>query len=206
MTERQPRLARIQRNFERFRPGVIDMLVAGAVVATALTGWQLVRANLALRATVETLEALRAQSLQIGDPLPAIEASRPGGGDVVRLSEIVPPGEPAVIAFLTTTCRYCDEMRPMWAEIAESAADRRIHFVSVLLDEDEPGAAFGGLPGTVVSISEPEARRSLAVPVVPMTVVLGRDGTVIRVWRGAQARRVTATILDVADSSPAGGG
>lgn len=93
-------------------------------------------------------------------------------------------------------------MMPFWAEAADRANREGIVFLGVLLAAERP-PSISGSEWPLYTTETVVERRTLAIPVVPLTVVVDRSGAVTRVWRGARPMRVIADILRVAGSAVA---
>jgi len=120
-------------------------------------------------------------------------------GEAATLSELVSRG--GVIAFLTTTCPYCKEMLPVWAQLSEQYAARGVPFAGVMLDTVEATAQYVteesvGFP--VWALMAPAAA-GLKVAIVPYTMLVEPGAVVRSVWPGVLDPTETATLAAALD-------
>jgi len=163
-----------------------------AVAAAALI-WSLAAQNRALKAEIvdlyAELDALQETtalqvSLAEGDTIPDTPVVGLAG-QTTTLSELVSRG--GVIAFLTTTCPYCEEMLPVWADLAERYADRGVPFLGVMLDGAEPTGQYvaeHGIEWPLWALADPSGGNAPQVAIVPYTVLVLPGGAVGSVWAG----------------------
>lgn len=180
------------------------LLLIGAVGVTFLL-WSLADENRALK---QQLSAARAASappqnlLGVGDliadtPLLGLNGDRRG------LRALVDGG--GVVAFLTTTCPYCEQTLPIWGEIAARAADRGVAFIGISLHDESltrQYATVHEIEWPLWVLENPLAGFNLKVQNVPYTVLVGEGGTVSRVWLGALTRRETEDLLAAMQAGP----
>lgn len=184
---------------------ITNLLLIVMVAAVAYVMYGLVRENRALKARVAELESSPVgETLVAGADLPATPLASATGEEAV-LDEMLATG--GVVVFLTTTCPYCEATLPRWTDLAARFAERDVPFVGVSLDPrpatDEyarahrlawplwvPADGFGAIPEVVR---------------VPLTVLVGADGTVLESWLGvltpAQAEQILAALDDLATNS-----
>ncbi|MFQ5744159.1 MAG: TlpA family protein disulfide reductase [Acidobacteriota bacterium] len=93
------------------------------------------------------------------------------------------------MAFLTTTCPYCEASIPVWSELAEDLSHAGIPFVGVSLHSLEQTRAFQSsqsIQWPLWVLSNPSEKSDLKVRSVPLTVLVGEDGQqMVAVWVGA---------------------
>ena len=160
-----------------------------------MTGALLAAENRELNGQIADLRAQRnslqeTTALQIsfveGDTIPDTPVVGPAG-ETATLSELVSRG--GVIAFLTTTCPYCKEMLPVWAQLSEQYAACGVPFVGVMLDTAEATAQYV----TEQSVEFPlwalveTATADLKVAIVPYTMLVEPSGVVRDTWPGLLA-------------------
>lgn len=171
------------------------LIALAAAVAYVMVG--LVRENRALKARIAELESSPvADALPAGAPVPAIELVA-SGGDREHLDELLANG--GVVAFLSTTCPYCEQTLPTWSDLADRYGTRGVPFIGVSLDDRKATDAYvsdhdlgwplwapagtGGVPGIVR---------------VPYTVLVAPGGHVLESWLGvlspSQADRLIAAL------------
>ena len=175
-------------------------LLLSLAMGVAYVMWGLATENRQLKSE---LAELRAQSsilgtaMQPGDRLPTVPLTDLAGRPAT-LADLVPRG--GVVAFLTTTCPFCKETLPAWGELARAYTARDVPFVGVSLDEVEPTRSYAHEMGVAWPLWVPEeplaASAELKVPLVPLTVLVGDDGVVQRIWSGALSELAVTELLD----------
>lgn len=181
------------------------MLVLAAGAAFLI--WSLAAENQQLNAEVTDLYAQlnalqETTALQIsiaaGDTIPDTPVVGLAG-ETATLSELVSRG--GVIAFLTTTCPYCKEMLPVWAQLSDQYAERGVPFVGVMLDTAEATAQYV----TEESVEFPmwaltdEATADLEVAIVPYTMLVEEGAVVRNTWSGVLDSTETAMLAAALD-------
>lgn len=161
------------------------VLVLTGVVAYVM--YALVMENRELRAQLAAFGTTSVDDLAPGDPLPRLglrslegtEASLPGLA-----------GGGGVVAFLTTTCPFCEQTLPAWRTVAEASARRGVPFVGVSFHELEPTRAYVTERGITwpLWVADGAASADTArVHSVPFTVLIDSAGGVVRAWQGPLA-------------------
>lgn len=120
-------------------------------------------------------------------------------GETATLSELVSRG--GVIAFLTTTCPYCKEMLPVWAQLSEQYAARGVPFVGVMLDTAEATAQYGTeqfVEFPLWALVEPAAA-DLKVSIVPYTMLVESGAVVRGAWSGVLEQAETTMLAAALD-------
>ncbi len=175
--------------------------------------WALANENRALEAEIARLRSqssILGASMQPGDELPPVSLTNLAGRSAV-LSDLAPGG--GVIAFLTTTCPFCRQTLPAWNRLAAAYTASGVPFIGVSLDGAEPTRAYVAETGVAwqawVSEDPLTASAELKVPLVPLTVLVGQNNVVERVWSGAleydgvqlvyDSRKETTERLNVGD-------
>ena len=158
-------------------------------IGVAYVMWALVSQNGELKdeiARLRTQSSILGASMQPGDQMPPVSLSDLAGR-AAALTDLVPDG--GVIVFLTTTCPFCKETLPAWNRLAGAYAASDVPFVGISLDDPERTRAYAdsmrvAWPHWIAE--EPlAASAELKVPLVPLTVLVGRTNAVERVWHGA---------------------
>ncbi len=134
-----------------------NTLVLALCALVAYSVWSLAAANRTLRAELADLRATTSVgSLGAGDRLPSV-GLRALDGTTADLSELVAEG--GVVAFLTTTCPFCEQTLPAWRALAERAANCGALFVALSLDDPETTRRYvedlgAGLPLWALDVEE----------------------------------------------------
>ncbi len=172
-------------------------------MGVAYVMWSLATENRELESEIAQLRArssMLGPSMQPGDELPIVSLSDLDGRPAT-LADLVPHG--GVIAFLTTTCPFGKETLPAWGEVARAFAASDVPFVGVSLDDAEATRAYALELGVAWPLWVPEeplvASAELRVPLVPLTILVGADTVVQRIWSGALSELDVAELLDALD-------
>ncbi len=173
------------------------------MLGVAYVVWALTSENRELKSEIAQLRAqssILGASLQPGDELPALAISDLAGRSAT-LSDLMPGG--GVIAFLTTTCPFCEATLPAWNGLSRAYAASDVPFAGVSLDDAELTRAYAAEMDVRWPLWLPEdpleAGTELRVPLVPLTVRVGAGGVVERVWRGALGEEDVGALLDLLD-------
>jgi len=181
------------------------MLVIAAGAAFLI--WSLAAENQQLNAQVTDLYAQlnslqETTALQIsfaaGDTIPDTPVVGTAG-ETATLSALLSRG--GVVAFLTTTCPYCQEMLPVWARLSEEYAARGVRFAGVMLDTAEATEQYvteHSVEFPLWALVEP-ATADLKVAIVPYTLLVEPGGVVRKTWPGVLDTTETATLAAALD-------
>jgi len=126
------------------------------------------------------------RSVQIGEPAPAL--SLPSvGGETVEIADY--KGEKAVLlSFWSTSCAPCLREMPMLIQLHEEFGDKGLAIVGVSVgDKISMLKSFlkkRPLPYTVVHDAERVSKKLYYLSGIPHTVLIDREGIVVRVWQG----------------------
>ena len=109
-------------------------------------------------------------------------------------------GSVVVLNFWASWCGPCREEMPRFEAASRSYRDRDVVFLGLAVqDETAPATAFVGRVGiTYPSRLDQGNAISLRYGLVglPTTVVIARDGTIARTWRGPLSESQLASLLD----------
>ena len=159
------------------------LLVFAGVVALVI--WNLAAENRELKGRLEALAGPPlANMLQADDLVPSVELVS-AGGRRAHLDELL--GSGGVIAFLTTTCPFCEQTRPLWADLSARYAERDVPFLGVSFDSRAETAAYAeanDVDWPLWTVADPEDIPELKVSSVPFTVLVTPGGRIERVWLG----------------------
>ncbi len=186
------------KNCSKWATSTLVVLAAGAVGSLV---WTLAEQNRVLKSAVARLGSLNSSrpTLSAGDSVPSIELTDVQGRSQ-NLAELVHGG--AVVAFLTTTCRFCESTLPAWTELSDRLATGGIPFVAVSLDDLEASKDFArsaGISWDLWAPSDPSATWDLGVSVVPLTVIVSSQGDIQEAWRGALSNDDVSRIRERAE-------
>ena len=169
--------------------------------------WSLAAENRQLNAEITDLYAERnslqeTTALQIsfaeGDTIPDTPVVGPAG-ETATLSDLVSGG--GVVAFLTTTCPFCQEMLPVWAELSREYSARGVSFAAVMLDTagaTKQYVAEHSVEFPLWALLEP-ATAEVKVAIVPYTLLVGPGGVVRNTWPGLLDTAETAMLAAALD-------
>ncbi len=179
------------------------VIAAGA----AFLIWSLAAENRQLNAEITDLYAERNSlqettalqlSLAEGETVPDTPVVGPAG-ETATLSELVTRG--GVIAFLTTTCPYCQEMLPVWAQVSEQYAARGVPFVGVMLDTAAATRQYvteHSVEFPLWALADP-ATADVKVAIVPYTLLVEGGAVVRDTWPGFLDPTETAMLAAALD-------
>lgn len=170
----------------RSNPWVKALGVLLLTLTLAYAMWSLAEQNRALKEALAAISESGAarRNLVAGDPIPSIQIVDQKGLHGDLLAEVEEIG---VIAFLTTTCRFCAETLPWWTELSERLDRDGIPFMAVSLHPEgatREYAATNEVSWRLWMLPDGTERAKLAVSSVPLTLV-AVGGQVVEVWRGA---------------------
>ncbi len=128
----------------------------------------------------------------IGAPAPdfTITTWTPNGGasQTVRLAAL--RGRPVVLNFWASWCYACKEEEPALVRAYRQYAHQGVEFIGVAVNDQRPdGEAFLRTYGVTFPSGPDDANGSItvayALPGIPVTVFIGRDGVVMNRYTGA---------------------
>lgn len=190
---RNSREPRILRNW------VSSTVVTLLVFLVAAIIWALVQQNRHLREVIANHSAAF-DYIGPGDVMLDVAVTEVNGSPRA-LSDVIAEG--GVIAFLTTTCRYCEATIPFWDQLGDYLGDRSIAFVGVSLHPREITQSYVGRHGIhwpLVSARNPSALSAIGISGVPVLLVVRPGGEVAEVWIGrrdtSEVDEVVTTIAD----------
>jgi peroxiredoxin len=161
----------------------ITSLAAIAVVSLV---WHLSEQNRLLREAHVPggVNAAATRTPLIGDRLPRIGLVQLDGA-TATVPDLVAGG--GVVAFLTTTCPFCEASLPQWGEVAATLRDAGIPFVAISLDDPEETRAFvaeHGITWSLWTAADPSRAREFRVNAVPLTAIVSTNAEITQIWRG----------------------
>ena len=163
----------------------LPTIALAIVLATSLGGNVLLawRAQAMSRELVRVTALLPKGGVQMGATFPTVPVKTVAG----TAQTISFDGEKTILYVVSQKCSWCRANEANIRAVA-SANMNRFRFVAVVLEPDGLSAYAKrvGLPFDVVSLSADEAFRDrVGFTATPQTIVLGRGGTVEKVWMGA---------------------
>lgn len=151
-------------------------------VFVLLLAWQ----NRSLKQRLAAAQTASApDSLRAGDRLPAFDVVAAGSGEKTHVGFGV-DGERTLLLVFSPDCPACRQNMPTWREIltTSSPAGYRIMGIrTALAGHGENSSQQEEVLPFPVYTTESKAPLE-KVPYIPATVVLDRDGTVLKVWFG----------------------
>jgi len=172
-----------------------------ASVAVVVLVQNLAQENRMLRATLLELTDTSAtpRAPAVGDTLPAIRLVHVDGPDEATVGTLLPEG--GVVAFLTTTCPFCEASLPQWNDMATSLSDAGVPFVGISLSDIEATRAYAaqhGITWPLWVVAEAASIRELRVSSVPVTVIVSAQVEIRQIWRGRLQSSDKENILQAA--------
>jgi len=134
-------------------------------------------------------------SYSAGDSIPDLTVQNAEGSNSSLLDELSDGG---VIAFLTTTCPYCEQSLPQWHQIHREVVQRGQSFFALSLDSADLTQEFAmsqDVSFPLWTLVTPRDRTILEVGAVPLTVAVMPNGRISKVWRGSLSRAMTDDIM-----------
>jgi thiol-disulfide isomerase/thioredoxin len=132
----------------------------------------------------------------IGNTAPAFALPAVGPGGALGAKRGVTPGKVTVIDFWATWCQPCIAGLPKLQRLAHEMPDVEV----ITINLDDPAAArrlFDQNAITLVLLADDGAvSERYSVTTIPHTVVIGKDGTVERVFRGG-SNRLEAAVQEI---------
>jgi peroxiredoxin len=161
----------------------ITSLAAVAVVSLV---WHLAEENRLLGEAeiAHVANAAPTRTPDVGDRLAAIDLVQLDGATATVTSLVAGGG---VVAFLTTTCPFCEASLAQWGEVAATLAAAQIPFVAISLDNPEETRAFAtdhGITWSLWAAHDSSRVRELRVNSVPVTAIVSPNAEITKIWRG----------------------
>jgi thiol-disulfide isomerase/thioredoxin len=130
-----------------------------------------------------------AAALDTGDALPPLALS---AADGTRIDLAALRGEVLLVDFWASWCAPCRESFPWFAQLHERLATRGLRIVAISLDEDrrEADRFLAEHPAPFTVLFDPDAISGplFALPAMPTSYLVGRDGVVRARHLGFRAR------------------
>ena len=164
---------------------IISALIFVVELVCAYVIWSLASENRLLERQLAQMRATSpVRMIAVGDTLPdtpllGLDGTRDSLGSLLSAG--------GVVAFLTTTCPYCEATLPQWGRLAAASAGAGSAFVGVSLHALEQTRAYAAAHriGWPLRVIAPDAEgQAPPVAAVPLTLVLDAGGTVRWLWRG----------------------
>lgn len=161
----------------------ITFLAAVAVVSLV---WHLAEENRLLGEAqiAHVANAAPARTPDVGDRLAPIGLVHLDGA-TATVTNLVAGG--GVVAFLTTTCRFCEASLAQWGEVAATLGAAGIPFVAISLNDLEETRAFAtehGITWSLWTAADSSVIGELRVNSVPLTAIVSTDAEITQIWRG----------------------
>lgn len=185
------------------------MLVMAAAAAFMI--WSLAAENREMKQEISDLyaelNALREttalqDSLAEGDTIPDTPVVGLAG-EMSSLAELTSRG--GVIAFLTTTCPYCEETLPAWTRLADQYAARGVPFVGVVLGGATPVPDYASrheIEWPLWTLDGSATAEDVGVSLVPYTALIAPGGHVKQAWSGVLEESASARLAAALDEEP----
>lgn len=186
---------------------ISNVLFLVMMVAVAYVMYGLIQENRMLKARLAELQTSpAADGLAAGSPLPDVALLAADGRRESTLATLLPEG--GVIAFLTTTCPYCEQTLPTWSQLAARYEARGVPFLGVAFDEPTATDAYARAHGLQwpLWVPAPGSAGLAEISRVPYTVLVGGDGTVLETWLGVLPASGADRILTALDEELEGAG
>lgn len=170
------------------------------------------RRPLAAALALLALGACAPERVEVGRAAPDFRADT-RAGEALSLREL--RGEVVLLNVWATWCAPCRHEMPALDELHRQLQAEGLRVVAVSVDDAGAGAeidAFArelGLGLTVLHDPEKRVTRRFGTIGVPETFLIGRDGTLLRHWRGRidpRAPSVRVPVYEALDARPAGAG
>jgi peroxiredoxin len=149
----------------------------------------LIRQNLQMR---RALGQYRPVGLETGESVPPFTAESLDGG-AVNIS-YTGSGSKRVLLFFTPTCPYCRQQFVYWRELLERVDGDRFEVLGVVDQAEDKnrlreylramGCAAEDGKRLRVALVPSEVRQSYKLAATPITMIIGNDGKVEKVWSG----------------------
>ncbi len=174
-------------------------LLIGAV-AVAYLIYSLAAENRDLKARIaEMQQAPPVDGLQAGDSLADVPVISLDGTESA-LPQLVEGG--GVLVFLTTTCPYCKQTLPIWADLADAYAAQGVPFAGVSFHDATATSSYvetEGLNWPLWVLTSAEDAPKVRVPNVPFTALVDAEGRVTHAWLGILSDEAQQTLRSALD-------
>jgi peroxiredoxin len=124
-------------------------------------------------------------SLAPGDRIPDVGLVDLSGEEAM-LHGLLDAG--GVVAFLTTSCKWCERSLDHWDLLAEGLRAEGIAFSGISLDPLHASQRYAdehSIQWPLWVLGDQEDRAKIDIASVPQTILIGEGGIVVRIWRGA---------------------
>jgi thiol-disulfide isomerase/thioredoxin len=139
-----------------------------------------------------------APAAQVGD-IPPPEAGTTLDGDPVLLSAYA--GKAIVVSFWATWCPYCIKELPILEGIQATAGKDRIQVIAVNTEDRavfrRAARALGNLKLLVSHDTGKKGATAYGVTGIPHMVIIGRDGRILKVYRGYDESQLDGIVADI---------
>lgn len=176
----------------------IAILLVMAVMAVEIA--LLINENRDLRARLAGLTDMF-EPLAAGQRLPAISGTDIYDNPVgLRYG----PGSPAtVLLWFSPSCDACEGNLDFWNELYRTYASEQLRFVGMcagMIDEAQAFAEVHAMMFPILSVTDERFLDAYRGHVLPQTVLVSPDGTVMRVWPGTLEEDTKSEIYDAVGS------
>jgi peroxiredoxin len=183
----------------------VTVLAAVAVISLiqhfAEQNEQLAEQNRLLRETQDrgayTTAAPRTPA--VGDRLPPVSLADLNGS-MATVPTLFAQG--GVVAFLTTTCPFCEASLPQWSNVAATLSEAGMPFVAISLHDLEATRAYAtehGIAWPIWVAADADSVRELRVNAVPVTAIVSSTAEITQIWRGQLLSADVELILQAAE-------
>ena len=178
------------------RPPWFTVALAVLCAGLAAVDVGLVIRNRRLQERVDELTEIVAAAtrpvLVEGDPLPAVPLLD-AAGQPAEL-EALAAGRPLLLFVSSHACGYCDEVRPVWDQVARASAGTGLDVLELILD-GAPGEPRGeAAPYPQWTLVEGGQAFAVRVPGVPAAILVDGAGTVRRILTGEAQAALEAAV------------
>ena len=148
-----------------------------------------------------TLAAISLQSAAVAasDVVPSDYVGKLADGTPVKLSDYA--GKAVVLSFWATWCGYCLKELPVLNAIQKSPAKDRIQVIAVNTEDKmtfrDAARELRGLAIKMANDSDKTAQEAFGVNGIPHMVIIGKDGKIIRVYRGYDEAMLGKIVNDI---------
>ncbi len=156
------------------------------------------------RAFLACLLALAGMTASHAEPV-AGDVPPPRLGRNLAGDEILIPGyagKAVVLTFWATWCPYCLKELPILDNVQRRAGPDRLRVVAVNTEDRDvfrqaTRMMRKAMAIELVSDADGQAARAFGVTVLPHMVIVGRDGRIVRVYRGYSEDSLKAIVADI---------
>lgn len=147
-----------------------------------------------------SLLSLSAQAAPAAGDIPPDVVGRLADGTEVKLSDYA--GKAVVVSFWATWCPYCLKELPVLNAIQVSPAKNSIQVIAVNTEERDVFRAASRALGSSISLKmvyDPgkSAQKAYGVHGIPHMAIIGKDGKIIRVYRGYDESSLPQIVADI---------